>query len=307
MEIETHPCPQCERAPKNMKFLNTETGELVRINCKAYCCPFCGIRKAYRLKIALENYLKQFRVLRMWTFTISNRFFTQGTPEQRKKLHARVFQDAWQRFWRDWRRCKMITEDQRSVGYVSVSEFHVSGFVHRHVLVTEFLPVETMRHFWRLSVSRALTEAQIYHTGYTSNVNVVSSMNPKQAAQYVAKYVLKGAQTAGNITLKKRWTRSKGEKLFSNQNERGAWCVVRFTVVGRMESLRTVENSSSSASAILLNLSPFSTTTHEERSNALFLEAELFPPTEFHPEHIGSIKSSKETLDFDWIWDSFGN
>lgn len=302
-ELELHTCEKCERSPERMKFLNMETGELMRINCKAYCCPYCGKRKAYRLQIALENYLKQFKHLRLWTFTISNRFFTQGTPEQRQKQHAKVFQNAWARFWRDWRRCKMISEQQRKVGYVSVTEFHKSGFVHRHVLVTDFLPIETLRFLWRLSVSRALTEAKIWHAGYTSQVNVVGSLTAKNAARYVSKYVLKSAQTANVIQLKKRWSRSSNERIFPEKNRSGEWAVVRFTVCDNMLILRRAENLSSSEG---LNLSPISTSTHKERPDALFLEAELFPPTAFHPEGTGKEPPYNEIGAMDWIWDSFG-
>lgn len=320
--LAPEPLCHCPRSPERFKFLNIATGEVTRLNCKSYACPYCSKRKIYKLRNALTTYFAQFSHVRMWTFTMSNRFFL--IPElsalDRQKLHATVFQDAWKRFTRDLRRCEMLTDQQKKVEYVRVTERHANGFVHFHVMVTEFLPVTIIRYMWRVSVSRALASANIQHAGYVGNVNVVGSMqNAGQSARYVTKYLAKSISQCQNLTLRKRWVKSRGASIFPPREANKDYVLIRFTAKGDMFApfnqevnkdlllaQKTLPEGQNSDAFDLLNLSPYRLNAQNAvpiASLTLF-EFEAITDREEPPPKRSLIDMPDEP--FDWIWEAFG-
>jgi predicted CoA-binding protein len=239
---------------------------------------------------------------------------------ERQKLHAVVFQDAWKRFTRDLRRCEMLSENQRRVEYVRVTERHQSGFIHFHVLVTQFLPVETIRYMWRVSVSRALASNGVQHTGYVGNVNVEGTTNNhERAAKYVTKYLSKSIADCQNLELRKRWVKSAGASIFEKTEKTGDYVLIRFSVHGNMfapfnpelnEQLllaqKTHPELPKNADFDLLNLSQISISAQNQFQTiplSLF-ELEMERTATNPPPNYSNIGLPID--DFDWIWESFG-
>jgi len=80
---------------------------------------------------------------------------------------------------------KMKAEFKEDWQYICVPEFQKRGAVHFHMAISGFLPVKTVRRFWREVVGEG-------------NIDITSpraidanSWNPKRIANYLAKYITK--------------------------------------------------------------------------------------------------------------------
>lgn len=235
----------------NLRFINRATGEIQLVRCKCYACEFCGRRKVQRLYSAVARYFAQFSYVRMWTFTAAPLNFTSAE-------HAKYMQKAWQTFWKEWRRCKFVNQKQRDVKYFRVVELHESGYVHYHVIVTEWLKWERVQELWEWSLAKTCKNSEKKSQRYGS-VNVRSSLNAKTAASYVAKYVMKAVKDRVNVNLRK-WSRSEKTAIFDppKKNETGEkWEIYR---LDRPD-----------VNAPLLNLSQFSASTQSVTAELLVL------------------------------------
>jgi hypothetical protein len=83
---------------------------LIFIGCNRYSCEVCGKRLQRRLRKYLERVLSDVKALRMWTFTMTNRF-AADPPE-----HYRKFREAWKLFTTNLRRCTALKASSAGCG-----------------------------------------------------------------------------------------------------------------------------------------------------------------------------------------------
>lgn len=240
----------CSRTA-GLRFFNRETGEVRLVRCKCYNCEFCGKRKVQRLFSAVERYFSRFSYVRMWTFTASNAGLS-------KESHAKLMQKSWQRFWKEFRRSKFLTDETKAVKYFRVVELHESGYVHYHVLVTGWMKWEFVQNLWNWSLAKTLGISSVNAERYGS-VNVRASHSAKSAAGYVAKYVIKSIKDRMRTNMRK-WSRSEKTALFDAPAAR---------VEGEKWELHRVDNLASEAYS--LYLSEFRISTRENSNEQLVI------------------------------------
>ena len=171
----------CVRA-KSVRLVSHVTGNIHFVRCKTYKCKSCGTAKKIKIQQKLQEFLDTCDYIRMWTFTISSKF---SSLEE----NAKLWSIAWRRFVTELRRCDELNAVQKRVSYFRVAEIHKSGYIHYHVCLNKFLPVQVVRALWRRCVAYALG---YYPKNAFANVNIKLITESKTAAKYVSKYLEKG-------------------------------------------------------------------------------------------------------------------
>jgi hypothetical protein len=118
----------------------------------------------------------------MWTFTISSNVVSLSE-------NAKLWSVAWRRFITELRRCDELNDIQKRTSYFRVAEIHKSGYIHYHVCVNKYLPVQIIRALWKRCVAYALG---YYPKNAFANVNIKLITTADSAAKYVSKYLEKG-------------------------------------------------------------------------------------------------------------------
>lgn len=181
LDKETGEICKCVRA-KNIRLVSHVTGKVHFVRCKTYKCQSCGTAKKIKIQKKLQEFLDTCDYIRMWTFTISSKF---SSLEE----NAKLWSVAWRRFVTELRRCDELNIVQKRVSYFRVAEIHKSGYIHYHVCLNKFLPVQVVRALWRRCVAYALG---YYPKNAFANVNIKLITESKTAAKYVSKYLEKG-------------------------------------------------------------------------------------------------------------------
>ena len=210
----------CERC-NGLFFLNINSGEFLNANCKAYCCEYCGPKKAYRLQLAFTDYFKQFKHLRLFTFTFRTSIFNNTFDVQ--KASSQI----WRRFINNLRRSTSLSNFQKNVDYVRVIEFTRKGYPHFHVFFTEYLPVQVIRGLWNNAINTVCNtkgnngNIDVSYSGPGAKRGNHGNFTPESAAKYIAKYVLKSAQE--NPNRMRRWSKSGKIRLFPDKVSTNEW------------------------------------------------------------------------------------
>jgi len=192
---------------------------LLFIGCNRYSCSVCGKRLQRRLRKYLERVLSDVKALRMWTFTMTNRF--TADPAE----HYRRFREAWKLFTTNLRRCTALKAEQRKVRFIAVVEAHKSGFWHMHVLVDQYMPYAVLALLWEDAAQTALGTNEHVASCW------VTWLPTRAAVRYIVKYVTKAS--AALQRKQKRWTKSRGWLRMSDvfQRSAGQWALVRISAV----------------------------------------------------------------------------
>lgn len=194
------PACECTRAP-GIFFFDIIDGKILKANCKAYICPSCGPKKAYKFQVALTKYLNNFDFVRLFTFT-------QHTPPNLNLVHQTVhLSRAWSVFVKYVRRDPRLSKKQQKFDYVRVVEKTKRGYFHYHVCMSTFMPVLIMRELWNRALW--LTFGRV---GGRGGINIKTIANAKNVAKYLTKYLAKGVgEHFGNS---RRWSKSNRVAIF---------------------------------------------------------------------------------------------
>lgn len=207
----------CPNTSHRFEFVNSVTGKTIPLSCNKYACPYCGPKKAAKLRGALIKYFKQYKYIRMWTFTLSN------TVASDPYEHYKLLTECWRRLITELRRNKIFSSRQKKFDYVRVIDIHKSGFLHFHCLFTEYFLQKHVQSIWE-SICQEVTK----QTRHVSQCNAIGLLNAPKAANYVTKYVLKCASYLYNN--QKKWTRSRGISIFEKRKSTGEWYLQVITV-----------------------------------------------------------------------------
>jgi hypothetical protein len=165
------------------------------------------------LYAALFKYFKQYKILRLWTFTVSSRI--GSTEEERFKLLSVAFS----LFIKEIRRSPLFSERQRQLAYVKCIDINQNGHLHFHALFTEFIGIKDAIPIWQ-HICKRLSGVE----GHICSIHAKGLISTKNATRYICKYVLKAAQ---EIILKcRRYTKSGKMALFDKRAPNGAWYIV---------------------------------------------------------------------------------
>lgn len=260
-------CPNC----KSNLLINRETGEAIRVGCRRYDCPVCGRYRAFRLKKALQTYLKKWKMVRMMTLTYRTTIFRDSL--QCANLSSRIYA----RFTTNLRRHPLASTYERGFQYIRVAEFTPKGFLHYHVLIDRFVRWEVCIESWVRAINSVMgiegnyiaMSKNTHHTTeereankklYTGSVNFTTNrtckqmrhdgtMSEKDAAAYVTKYVTKacsefrtkyGELYQNQAKKFKVWTKSAQIAIFTHKESDGKWEFINLCVFDRTHALNLV-------------------------------------------------------------------
>lgn len=211
------PAPgKCPNIKPYLFFVNKITGERIPCNCKLYSCPVCGPKKIKLLYKGCLKFLEQYKWIRMWTFTMTTSLFDSVLD------HYKAMSYCWNKFITEVRRFSGFTPTQQKVGYIRIAEPFQSGFVHYHVLVTEYLPVSVIIPLWERIVKNYLKTEK-----HCASCWVKGSYSPKKAAHYVCKYITKSAQYISKNL--KKYTKSFGIVFFTKKESSLEWIIIKLS------------------------------------------------------------------------------
>ena len=191
------------------------TGKSFPAGCNSYICPECGPVKARKLGKYIRKYIERWKVIRFWTFTLSNNYCKD------EQEHYRQLQEVWRRWLTYMRRSKSLRKKQRNFRFIKVIEVHKSGYIHIHCFIDQYIPWEIANTTWE-NLSGA-----VLNTHYKPGTAIVKGI--KQAgfvAYYVAKYVAKSSHHLHMYV--RRWSTSYGVKIIPERITSGEWIVIRF-------------------------------------------------------------------------------
>ncbi len=221
VSLNTNNTPSMSECIKNCKtcfsskiaLLNHKTGKVIKPHCKTYDCPDHGWKKANDLAKGIEKWLRTFTQVRMMTFTAKK---TKGMSNE--DFNER-FTKSWHLFVTTLRRNKLFRDNERNVQYIKVYEFHKSGTLHAHVLMSEYIHWSKLQAVWQNSLW-----TYFGGEGKLGNVNARGTRTPKKASLYVAKYVTKMAiENMGKI---RAWSKSGKVAIFAKKNSNGEWMMI---------------------------------------------------------------------------------
>lgn len=228
-------CPNCN----SYTLINIQSGEIVRLGCKKYSCEYCGKIKALKLKKALNKYLSKFKIVRMFTYTVRTTIFK--SPKHWNALASEV----WRRYINNIRRNPNLTKKQQNFQFIKIVEFTQRGFIHFHVIQTEYIDWFACYRAWNEALAVVLARNLVWSDNKIINgdqlgaVNIKGIQNYKHAANYVVKYLVKSAKEITENTEKyieidrkrvRLWSKSEKISFFPKKQNVHGW---RFTIMAK--------------------------------------------------------------------------
>ncbi len=167
--------------------------------CKSYGCGVCGPKKAVRLRKAITAKAQELALSRFLTLTLDPARIPPGANPV-KYIRGEV----WAKF-----RTYLKREYGKVVVYIAVLEFTKAGVPHLHVLVDRYIPQAWISRAWdALGGGRIVYIERVY--------------DMHRMAHYLAKYLTKDVILSAPKNVR-RWTASRGIKLFEKQPPSGKW------------------------------------------------------------------------------------
>jgi hypothetical protein len=181
----------------------------VRLKCKAWGCGDCGPRKAYRLQKAIQAYAVKHQLTRLLTLTLDP---SKAPPAEECIPHIRA---VWAKLRvylgrRERRRAK------KAITFISILEFHKSGYPHLHVLIDRYIPQSWIRSSWN-----AVGGGQVVDIRRIYDLHRVSA--------YLAKYLTK-EMILSAPTKVRRYTTSRGVALFKRRKRPSGWWLEDYSI-----------------------------------------------------------------------------
>ena len=191
---------------------NTVTGESFPLSCRSYTCETHGAYNRHRLRTALLEYLKRWKQIRFWTFTLSNLEF--DSVEE----HLKTLNKVWRYFVTYLRRNGIFRPSEKLTQYIRFVEPHASGFAHFHAVFDRYVPWHKIDTIWRAAI-----ETVTWLDGSRGGCHVKGINSARNTAYYIVKYVTKAARAySGKF---RRYSKSSRVALFPKKKSRGIFAI----------------------------------------------------------------------------------
>jgi hypothetical protein len=189
---------------------NQRTMKKIPLSCHSLNCPVCGPREKARIQRAANKFFAKYKYTRMWTLTLSN-FDCVNIM-----THYYVLKEAWRRFITEIRRNRYLRKDQREFKFFKCLDYHKSGYIHLHVMVTCWIDQKFLQTIWE----RILMEI-LHYERHSGSVHVKAVPNARMAANYVSKYIVKATTNIEEHVRK--WSKSVRTCFFEKKKSSGEW------------------------------------------------------------------------------------
>ncbi len=168
----------------------------VRVYCKKWSCPCCGPVKAAKLRKAIISNAEEKKMNRLMTLTLNPKICSADESVEHIKL-------CWNKL-----RTYLKRKFGKSVSFITILEFHKSGYAHMHILVDKYIEQKWLSETWQ-----ALGGGKIVDIKY---------VDIHRIAHYLSKYLTK--QTfLKNYGKNRRYTTSRNMSLFKKKVAETVW------------------------------------------------------------------------------------
>lgn len=191
---------------------NTIDGTSFPLKCRSYICEEHGAHNRSILKYAVYNYIKDWPIIRFWTFTLSSKYFKDSGE------HLMALSKIWRYFITQLRRSPMLSESESGCQFIRFSEPHVSGYFHFHCIFDRYVQWYKVYALW-LSAIESVTGLD----GKVGGCHVKGIYSAKNAAFYVVKYITKSARLKPRFS--KLYTKSARVAFFPKTDTSGIWAI----------------------------------------------------------------------------------
>ena len=192
----------CGRFTVRGKAPNSPETRFFRVNCKSWKCPYCGPRRANRLRHAIREQAEAQQLRRFLTLTLDPSKI-EGDPVCYLNAAFAKLRVYLRRHYRV------------SPQYIRVLEFQKNGNPHLHVLIDRYIAIEWVRHAW-IAVGG----------GYFVDIRLV---DVHRVSRYLSKYLTKDLLLSAPLRCR-RVTTSRGIKLLAKTPTETTWMLVRVPI-----------------------------------------------------------------------------
>lgn len=177
--------------------------QYLRLRCKAWRCPFCGPRKAKRVRRAILEVATQMRLRRFLTLTLNPRSCAA-------KDSVPYVKNCWAKF-----RTYLKRRYKTPISFIYVVELQQSGYAHLHILLDRFI-----EQYWIKEAWQAVGGGKIVDIRY---------VDIHRIAPYMAKYLTKELFLAPFAPRQRRYSTSRGITLISKTTS-GKWVLIKASI-----------------------------------------------------------------------------
>lgn len=179
----------------------------VRLGCKAWSCPICGPRKLKRYRYSIGRIAQERKLDRFLTLTLD--------PSKCDiEVSVKHIRNSWNKFRIYFKRKYKVT-----LTFITVVEFHKSGYAHMHILLDRYIPQSWISISWE-----AIGGGKIVF---------IKKIDQHRIASYMTKYLTKAMYdpTAESHIrhLFRRVTTSRDIKLFARKPG-GEWVLMTVSI-----------------------------------------------------------------------------
>lgn len=207
---------ECERCQGKWLF-NFDTGEIVKLQCKAYKCQVCGPKKTFFLKKFIQKYIDSWQNVTLWTFTFSSHIFSGMKLQEKLQKASKI----WKTFRDLIKRDKSLSEYQKSFQYLKVVELQENGSPHFHAVVDRFIRQQRINYLWHKAIQYNST-----YKGTPGNANFsppAKQLKKKNVGAYITKYIAKQIADIQEDVNFRRWSKSGKGSIFPKYEKSGNW------------------------------------------------------------------------------------
>ena len=173
-----------------------------RYRCKSWFCPYCGPKKAWQLRRAIQEWMQHLNLKRLMTLTLDPARIPPGEDP------IKYIRNTFNKF-----RVSLKRKYGESISYISILELQKSGNPHFHILVDRHIPQAWISESW-----------QAVGGGRIVDIRMVDL---HRAPYYLTKYLSKQAILSVPRGVR-RYTTSRNIKLFRGNNRMGNQYVLEF-------------------------------------------------------------------------------
>ena len=187
---------------------STETNDEwthLRVYCKKWSCPFCGPKKARKLKKAIIANAVDRGLNKLMTLTLD----PSKCAADDSIVHIK---ECWNKL-----RTYLKRKYGKTTSFITVLEFQKNGYAHLHVLVDSYVNQRWLSESWQ-----ALGGGRIVDVRF---------VDIHRVAHYLAKYLTKG-MFLEQYGKNRRYTTSRGLTLFPKKEKdpKAKWDVVTMAI-----------------------------------------------------------------------------
>jgi hypothetical protein len=178
-----------------------------RLGCKAWDCPICGPKRAFRLRFGVAEAATTHNLVRLMTLTLDPRKCSAA-----KSPH--YIKQAWRKM-----RVYLARKHNCTIQFIAILEFQKNGYAHLHVLVDRYLDQRWLKSAWQRVGGGSIVDIRM--------------VEMQHVAAYLSKYMTKEMLLSKKYGKIRRYSTSRGIKLFPKKED-GVWWLIKQNIEAQL-------------------------------------------------------------------------